>query len=186
MRIRSILSEVAGVTDVTTDIQRHLVTILYDESRVDILALEDALENNEGTRGVSHINVTADQVRQLQMSAMTIVDVREPLEYSTDHLLDAVLSPWNSNVFRYEYQQILPLPGTILLVCQNGDRSSLAADFAWENYFQGGTGDTADDIVWRYNQVTVYNLVGGMDAWYSEPVEATPAISPILSMLLGD
>jgi len=89
---------------------------------------------------------------------LLIVDVREPDEYHRGHLPGALSIPrgllegaadagckWRVEKLRAARE------GTVVLYCQNGSRSALAADTLQQMGFQ-----------------RVYNLAGGVEMWQAE------------------
>ncbi len=84
-----------------------------------------------------------------------VVDVREPWEYQEGHLPGAVNIPLSRLP---EKLSELPQDRPILLVCNSGNRSGVAADFLVQQGFPGER---------------VYNLEGGTYAWIGAglPVE---------------
>ena len=80
---------------------------------------------------------------------LTVVDVREPSEYSDTrgHIPGALNYPWNSGVLEAQYGE-LPIDGPILVVCRSGGRSNQAANFLDSKGFS-----------------MVYDMQGGMSAW---------------------
>jgi rhodanese-related sulfurtransferase len=84
-----------------------------------------------------------------------VVDVREPWEYAEGHLPGAVNIPLSTLPARLAE---LPQDRPILLVCNSGSRSGVAADFLVQQGFPGEK---------------VYNLEGGTYAWMASglPVE---------------
>lgn len=82
-----------------------------------------------------------------------IVDVREPNEYASGHIPGAVLIPVDQVLKRgNELRQ----DGPIILVCQLGARSALAAEMAA-----------------ALGREKLYNLEGGTEAWIKQgyPIE---------------
>ncbi|WP_448568634.1 rhodanese-like domain-containing protein [Thermus sp.] len=92
---------------------------------------------------------------QALLEGALVVDVREPWEYQEGHLPGAVNIPLSTLPTRLHE---LPQDRPILLVCNSGNRSGVAADFLVQ---QGFPGDK------------VYNLEGGTYAWMASglPVE---------------
>lgn len=84
-----------------------------------------------------------------------VVDVREPWEYQEGHLPKAVNIPLSTLPARLSK---LPKDRPILLVCNSGNRSGVAADFLVQQGFPGER---------------VYNLEGGTYAWMGHglPIE---------------
>ncbi len=140
-------------------------------------ALENAIAEGYGTNDwpVSHINLSASQAHQLiALNPPKIIDVRESSEYSMGHIPGAIASPWNSKIFQGEHADIMPNSGSILLACQSGNRSGEAADYLHQEYLRWGVwDDQLDDFRWRYKDLTVYNLTGGMNAWSTANFEVS-------------
>ena len=105
---------------------------------------------------LAHTDVTAEQARDLIDSTddLTVVDVREPYEYSgtRGHIPGALNYPWNSGVLQAKYEE-LSVDGPILVVCASGGRSNRAANFLDSMGFS-----------------MVYDMLGGMGAWIWETV----------------
>jgi rhodanese-related sulfurtransferase len=97
--------------------------------------------------------VTADEAEEMiKAGKVRVIDVREPGEYSVDHIANSELIPLNRVL---NNPSSLGEPG-ILLVCEMGVRSAVAAEMA-----------TAVGLT------DIYNLEGGMNAWRGKgkPVE---------------
>jgi rhodanese-related sulfurtransferase len=92
---------------------------------------------------------------QALLEEALVVDVREPWEYAEGHLPGAVNIPLSTLPARLAE---LPQDRPILLVCNSGNRSGVAADFLVQQGFPGEK---------------VYNLEGGTYAWMASglPVE---------------
>lgn len=92
---------------------------------------------------------------QTLLGEALVVDVREPWEYQEGHLPGAINIPLSSLPARLSE---LPQDRPILLVCNSGNRSGVAADFLVQQGFPGEK---------------VYNLEGGTYAWMASglPVE---------------
>lgn len=156
-----------GVTSVSTNITDHTVDVVYDDVLVTVVQMKNQLDSQYYY--VSHVNLSAAQAYNLLQTSSSIltVDVRERSEYCTGFIPGAVLSPWTSEVFKNVYLSILPTAGDILLVCKTGNRSSLAADFLYENYYS------------RTKDVIIYSITNGMDGWaYSTDVCPKPPPPP--------
>ncbi len=154
-----------GVTSVSTDTTEHTVDVVYDDTLVTVPEMKTQLDSQYYY--VSHVNLSALQAYNLLQTSSSIftVDVRERSEYCAGYIPGAVLSPWNSEVFKNEYSSVLPTQGDVLLVCRSGNRSSLAADFLYDNYFS------------RTNDVIIYNIINGMDGW-GYPTDVCPEPPP--------
>jgi rhodanese-related sulfurtransferase len=107
-----------------------------------------------GPCALAHTDVTAEQARELIDSTddLTVVDVREPSEYSgtRGHIPGALNYPLNSGVLLTRYEE-LPMHSPVLVVCGSGSRSNRAAKFL----------DSMDFSM-------VYDMLGGMRAWIWE------------------
>jgi len=105
---------------------------------------------------LAHTDVTPEQAKELIDSTdnLTVVDVREPSEYSgtRGHIPGALNYPWNSGVLQIRYEE-LPMDTPILAVCASGGRSNQAANFLDSHGFS-----------------MVYDMLGGMSAWKWETV----------------
>jgi len=123
----------------------NLKTVLFLVSVPLILSSPDAL---------AHTDVTAEQARELIDSTddLTVVDVREPYEYSGagGHIPGALNYPFNSGVLEARYEE-LPMDGPVLVVCGSGSRSNRAANFLDSMGFS-----------------MVNDMLGGMRAWIWE------------------
>jgi rhodanese-related sulfurtransferase len=99
--------------------------------------------------------ITVDEAKQLLTDGASVIDVREPHEYTAGHVPGAPLIPVNSVFARREE---LPKEGKIIFVCAVGQRSALACEMA------AAAGIPAERL---------YNLEGGTEAWIKagEPVE---------------
>jgi rhodanese-related sulfurtransferase len=105
----------------------------------------------------AHTDVTPLEAKELidQNNKLMVIDVREEeSEYCSieGHIPGAHNYPWISGVLEEKYQE-LPLDGELLVVCQSGHRSNLAAEFLDANGFQH-----------------IYDMEGGMSAWDWETV----------------
>ncbi len=103
----------------------------------------------------AHTDVTPQQAKELidANKQLLVVDVREATEYcTTGHIPGARNYPWTSGVLQERYQE-LPADRDIVVVCQSGHRSALAADFL----------DAKDFL-------HIYDMEGGMSAWTGETV----------------
>jgi rhodanese-related sulfurtransferase len=107
-----------------------------------------------GYQGVPFQEVGPEEAKALLEEAF-VVDVREPWEYREGHVPGAVNIPLSTLPTRLSE---LPKDRPILLVCNSGNRSGVAADFLVQQGFAGEK---------------VYNLEGGTYAWMSHglPVE---------------
>ena len=107
-----------------------------------------------GPCALAHTDVTVEQARELIDSTddLTVVDVREPSEYSgtRGHIPGALNYPLNSGVLLTRYEE-LPMHSPVLVVCGSGSRSNRAAKFL----------DSMDFSM-------VYDMLGGMNAWIWE------------------
>jgi rhodanese-related sulfurtransferase len=102
----------------------------------------------------AYTSITPQQAQQMidTNSALTVVDVREVNEYcgANGHIPGALNYPWISGVLQKDYAE-LALDDEILVVCQSGHRSALAAEFLDSKSF-----------------LHVYSMEGGMSAWQGE------------------
>ncbi|MCF8563423.1 rhodanese-like domain-containing protein [Alicyclobacillus tolerans] len=93
-------------------------------------------------------NITADAlVEEIKTkgNALSIVDVREPFEFSSGHIAKARNIPLGSLSKRLK--ELSP-DGEIVFVCRSGNRSMQAAKIAKKEGYKA-----------------VYNLTGGMSRW---------------------
>jgi rhodanese-related sulfurtransferase len=99
----------------------------------------------------AHLDVTPEEAKQIIDSndQLIILDVREVSEYCDErgHISGAVNFPWTAGVLEERYEE-LPQDSEILVVCQSGNRSNMAAEFL-------------DAKGYLY----VYDMEGGMIAW---------------------
>ncbi|MCX5898807.1 MAG: rhodanese-like domain-containing protein [Proteobacteria bacterium] len=99
----------------------------------------------------AYTSITPQQAQQMieTNSALTVVDVREVNEYcgANGHIPGALNYPWISGVLQKDYAE-LALDAEILVVCQSGHRSALAAEFLDSKSF-----------------LHVYSMEGGMSVW---------------------
>jgi len=116
-----------------------------------LLALLFLLSGGMAAKALAYTVVTPQQAQQLieTNSALTVVDVREVNEYcgANGHIPGALNYPWISGVLQKDYAE-LALDAEILVVCQSGHRSALAAEFLDSKSF-----------------LHVYSMEGGMSAW---------------------
>jgi hydroxyacylglutathione hydrolase len=83
--------------------------------------------------------------QRMSEGVATLIDVREPGEYSLEHAQGAVSIPLSALGERY---QEIPRVGDLLLICHVGQRSLMAATF-----------------MRRQGWDRVYNVEGGTDQW---------------------
>lgn len=103
--------------------------------------------------GEMFARVSVEEAAELiESGKVRVIDVREPGEYSVDHIANSQLIPLNRVL---NSPDSLGEPG-ILFVCEMGARSAVAAEMA------SAVGLT-----------NLYNLEGGMNAWRNkgQPVE---------------
>ncbi len=84
---------------------------------------------------------------------LSVVDVREPVEWDAGHIAGAVLIPLGEFADR-----VGELPeGPLAIVCRSGSRSAMAAD-------------------WLHRSgVTASNMTGGMKAWVAAELPIDPS-----------
>lgn len=106
------------------------------------------------TEGTMPMNITAEQLQKMignqPREPLLILDVREPDEFASGHIPNAVLLPLG-NVEKEMAK--LPRDRALITVCRSGRRSAAAADILVKGGF-----------------TKVHNLLGGMLAW---PYETT-------------
>jgi rhodanese-related sulfurtransferase len=90
----------------------------------------------------------AQRLADTNRPAPVLLDVREPWEYQTCHLQDALLMPMNTVPAR---QQELEPDAEIVCICHHGARSMAVAAFLERQGF-----------------TDVINLDGGMHAWATQ------------------
>ncbi len=93
-------------------------------------------------------NVTPEQAQELIAQGALVVDVRQPNEWIRGHIPQAELMPLDGIYLFGKAIASYPKDKDLLLVCEMGQRSVVAAEIA---------------LVAGYTRV--YNLVGGMSAW---------------------
>ncbi|MCO6450587.1 MAG: rhodanese-like domain-containing protein [Caldilineales bacterium] len=103
------------------------------------------------------IQLFPDQARARLDQGAILIDVREPEEYAQARIPDSTLLPMS------ELQQRLgeiPRDQEVIIYCRSGNRSGQVVDFLRE----------------RLGYTNVYNLAGGIIAWYrrSLPVDTSP------------
>ena len=100
------------------------------------------------------VSVTYAEIMINTNDQLIILDVREESEYcgSSGHIPGALNYPWSSGVLEARYDE-LPVDGEILVVCQSGYRSNLAADFLDAQGF-----------------TDIYDMLEGMSEWSGNTV----------------
>lgn len=77
----------------------------------------------------------------LKKKDVTIVDVREPYEFMTDRIYDAVNMPLSN--FGSFLEDLKKMKGDIVFYCRSGNRSGQAVDYlkslGMENVYNGGS-----------------------------------------------
>lgn len=102
---------------------RKIIIIL-----IALLFLNACGNDNENTREVAYMNITAEQAKELMItqSDYIILDTRAQEEYDQGHIPGAILIPYDEILQRAE--QELPHKDQLILVyCRSGRRSKLAA-----------------------------------------------------------
>jgi rhodanese-related sulfurtransferase len=116
-----------------------------------LLALLCLLSGGMAAQALAYTVVTPQQAQQMidTNSALAVVDVREVNEYcgASGHIPGALNYPWISGVLQKDYTELAP-DAEILVVCQSGHRSALAAEFLDSKGF-----------------LHIYSMEGGMSAW---------------------
>jgi rhodanese-related sulfurtransferase len=110
--------------------------------------------------GIAHAHTEVNPATVKAMmdagGALTIVDVREEYEYCDStysppgHIPGAINMPWYSGYLEDHYAE-LPLNEDLVVVCRSGNRSHSAANFLDSQGF-----------------ISVFDMVGGMNAWNYE------------------
>lgn len=85
----------------------------------------------------------------LDNQEVCLIDVREPNEYSQNHISGSILVPLSS-VSHYDFTPYLNQK--IVMQCRSGARSAAACQILQD----------------RYDGVNVYNLTGGIMGWMSQ------------------
>jgi rhodanese-related sulfurtransferase len=93
-------------------------------------------------------DVTPEQAQELIARGALVVDVRQPYEWIQGHIPKAELVPLDGIYLFGKAVAEYPKDQEIILVCEMGQRSVVAAEIA---------------LVAGFTQV--YNLAGGMSAW---------------------
>jgi len=113
---------------------------------------------SRGTRLATVPQVTADELaRRTDTDGPVVVDVRGATEWGSGHLPSAMHIPLG---YLSERLQEIPSDRPVVLQCQAGGRSSIAAS-----------------LLQRAGRTNVSNLVGGIDAWKGAglPIVTSPA-----------
>ena len=103
----------------------------------------------------AYTDITPQEAHEMidsETSALIIIDVREENEYCSapGHIPGARNYPWASEALQEKYAE-LPADGKILVVCQSGHRSAMAAEFLDSRGY-----------------ASVYAMEGGMSSWQWE------------------
>jgi hydroxyacylglutathione hydrolase len=93
-------------------------------------------------------NITPEQARELIAQGALVIDVRQPDEWMSGHIPQAELIPLDGIYLFGKALADQPKDRDVILVCEMGQRSLVAAEIA---------------LVAGYQRV--HNLVGGMNAW---------------------
>jgi len=101
-------------------------------------------------------DVTPEQAQELIAQGALVVDVRQPNEWIRGHIPEAELIPLDGIYLFGKAIADYPKDQDMLLVCEMGQRSVVAAEIA---------------LVAGYTRV--YNLAGGMSAWRARKMPIT-------------
>ena len=101
-------------------------------------------------------DVTPEQAQELIAQGALVVDVRQPNEWIRGHIPQAELIPLDGIYLFGKAIADYPKDQDMLLVCEMGQRSVVAAEIA---------------LVAGYTRV--YNLAGGMSAWRARKMPIT-------------
>ena len=101
-------------------------------------------------------DVTPEQAQELIAHGALVVDVRQPNEWIRGHIPEAELIPLDGIYLFGKAIADFPKDQDMLLVCEMGQRSVVAAEIA---------------LVAGYTRV--YNLAGGMSAWRARKLPMT-------------
>lgn len=101
-------------------------------------------------------DVTPEQAQELIAQGALVVDVRQPNEWIRGHIPEAELIPLDGIYLFGKAIVDFPKDQDMLLVCEMGQRSVVAAEIA---------------LVAGYTRV--YNLAGGMSAWRARKLPMT-------------
>lgn len=103
---------------------------------------------------LAHTDITVAEAYAMILSdaSLVVLDVREYSEFCDPplHIEDAACLPWSSGVLQARFAE-LPADVDIIVLCAAGGRSHLAADFLDDQGF-----------------TSVYDMLGGMNAWTEE------------------
>ena len=106
--------------------------------------------------------VNSDKLKQYinshQEKEYMIIDVRQPVEYETNHIPGAQLTPLQQLLKSFSG---LPLDKDLIFYCHVGSRSQMAAMMA------------AEEEIFKKN---IYSLDGGIMAWTGTSLEAVPRV----------
>jgi hydroxyacylglutathione hydrolase len=132
--------------DVAARIGRDLLMIGFDRLIGFATTREMAQSRAQGTAAESSNRVDAEQAEaMIDSGAVTVLDVRDPHELLVGHIPDATLFPLSALPGR---EQELPLAQPLLVYCEGGTRSAIAAS-----------------VLRAAGAAEVYNLKGGFTAW---------------------
>jgi rhodanese-related sulfurtransferase len=100
--------------------------------------------------------VSAEEAwEMLEAGGATVVDVRNPEEYGAGHVKGALWIPVDDVIPRFDE---LPTVGKLLFICEVGQRSGLAAEYA------AAMGADSDRL---------YNIEDGTPAWIARELPAS-------------
>lgn len=112
----------------------------------------------EARERVKHLSADELEAMRHQRDTLLVVDVREPDEYAAGHLPGALLVPRGTlegaadPAYKHRNPALCQAHGQpIVVYCQTGGRSAMAADTLQQMGFQ-----------------EVYNLAGGFENWEAE------------------
>lgn len=140
-------------------------TVIFDDEITNVPEIEETLLiNGYPVDSVEpfHTNITCDDMLQMLSSStdFIIIDVREHDDYcgTAGHIEHALNFPYTSSVLANSYNT-LSKKDPIIVVCQSGSRSRLAAEFLRINGF-----------------TDIYNLIGGMENWTGDTVNCEDSV----------
>ena len=116
----------------------------------------------------AHVNKTPTEVKAMVDGGESemVIDVREEWEFCSEelappgHVIGSTNMPWESGYFGAHYGE-LPTDRNLILVCQSGYRSNLAANLL----------DAA-------GYTFVYDMLGGMNYWEWDTETCDSAVEP--------
>ncbi|HEU5379189.1 MAG TPA: rhodanese-like domain-containing protein [Ktedonobacteraceae bacterium] len=99
-----------------------------------------------------YTTIGTDEARSMIERGVRVIDVRQPEEWQTGHIAEAILVPINGiYTFGHALKKLnLPEEEEVIFVCRSGQRSASASEIAMVTGLK-----------------KVYNLANGMNGWTS-------------------